>query len=406
MDLAELKRRLQEHQARRGRQGRRLLAVVILLAALAVIIRVILDPLATHFTRRELDQLSGYRGELERVHVTIFPPGYAVTHLKLWQDPSGSPRAPMFYADRVDVALDWRKLLHRRLAASVRVEDAKVIVARRETGGAERPPAAAPDLTEQLERIVALKVDRVEVLRSEVLFRDLAEPARPELWFHAIDAAVENLPTRPALAQGRPTTVSAHGALGRSGEVTLFVSADPFARPLSFAGRFALRGFQAAELYDLIAPKTKLEAARGTINVFAEFVSRAGEITGGIKPVLENVSVAPAEPDAGLWKRLEAWAADKTVHLFSDRVPERNAVATVIPIEGRLTDPDIQLWPTVFGVIRNAFVEGLSAGFAHLPPQTAPEKESVLKQAKRALQKDKGPPQAQPQGRRQPGASR
>jgi len=239
MDLAALKRRLQEHQERRTKYARRLLAFLIVLAALAVIIRVILDPVATHFTRRQLDELSGYRGELERVHVTLFPPGYTVTHLKLWQDPNGSPRAPMFYAGRVDVALAWRQLVHRLLAASVRVEDAKVIVARRERGGAERAPAAAPDLTEQLEKIVALKVDRVEALRSEVLFRDLTEPARPELWFHAIDAAVENLPTRPALAEGRPTTVSAHGALGRSGEVTLFVSADPFARPLSFAGRFS-----------------------------------------------------------------------------------------------------------------------------------------------------------------------
>jgi len=138
--------------------------------------------------------------------------------------------------------------------------------------------------------------------------------------------------------------------------------------------------------------------------VFAEFVARDGEINGGIKPVMENVSVAPAEPEPGLWKRLEAWAADESIHLFSDRVPERNAVATVIPIKGRLTDPDVQLAPTVFGVIRNAFVEGLSAGFAHLPPQTAPEKESVLTQAKRALQKNKGAPKAQPQGRRKAGA--
>jgi hypothetical protein len=39
-------------------------------------------------------------------------------------------------------------------------------------------------------------------------------------------------------------------------------------------------------------------------------------------------------------------------------------VLGVIPIQGRLDQPDIQIWPTILGVVRNAFVEGISAGFA------------------------------------------
>jgi hypothetical protein len=367
---------------------------VVLLAAVAVVIRLVVDPLATHFTRRQLDELQGYRGELGRVHVTLLPPGYTVTRLKLWEDPSGSPHAPLFYAERIRVGLAWRELLHGRLVGNARVEQAKAIIARREAEAKPKRPSPAPDLAPQLERITPLRIARVEVMRSELLFRDLTEPARPAVWLHRLDAAVENLATRPGLEHGRPTTLSAHGALGQSGDVSLFVSADPFAEPLSFAGRFEVRGFRAAELYDLVEPKTKLQTPEGTIDLFVEFVCRNGVVTGGIKPVLKNLKVEAADPS--VWKRLEAWAADKALHLFSDRVAERNAVATVIPIEGKLTDPDIQLWPAIFGVIRNAFVQGLSSGFAHLPPEQAGKKESVLTQGKHALQKSKGPPKAQP----------
>ena len=66
--------------------------------------------------------------------------------------------------------------------------------------------------------------------------------------------------------------------------------------------------------------------------------------------------------------------------IFSDRVPACNAVATVIPIKGNLTDPNIQLWPTIFGVVRNAFLEGLTSGYAHLPPDAAPGMEGAVKQ--------------------------
>jgi hypothetical protein len=101
-------------------------------------------------------------------------------------------------------------------------------------------------------------------------------------------------------------------------------------------------------------------------------------------------------PDVPIRQFVLTWVADISLRLFSDRVPGGTEVATVVPIEGRLDRPEVQLWPTVLGIVRNAFVEGISAGFAHLPPGVAPEKEGVLTQAKHALQKNQGPPKAQP----------
>jgi hypothetical protein len=155
-----------------------------------------------------------------------------------------------------------------------------------------------------------------------------------------------------------------------------------------------VRGWKVAELFDLIEPKTDLQTPAGTLDVFAEFKSAAGAITGGVKPVLKNVEVRPTEDNLG--NRLKAWIADKSIELFSDRVPGRNAVVTVVPIKGRLDDPDVQLWPTVLGVIRNAFVEGISSGFTHLPPRTAEKQQGKIEQVKKALDKDQGPPKAQP----------
>jgi len=219
-------------------------------------------------------------------------------------------------------------------------------------------------------------------------------PHAQQLWLHHLELVAQNLATRAELAKGRPATVNAHGTLGQSGDLDLFVSADPFASPLSFAGQLSEKGLRAAELYEFIEPKTHLQAGKGTIDVFAEFVSKGGMLTGGVKPVLKNIEIRPTE--SGLWDRMKAWLADKTIRTASDRVPDRNAVATTIPLKGRLTAPDLQLWPTVLGVVRNAFVQGLASGFENLPPPTAEKKEGPVQQTKNALKKDKGPPKAQP----------
>lgn len=396
-----LKDKLEQQRALSGKQRLRLVrAPLIILGiglALMLVIRLILDPVATHETRKALDQMNGFRGDFARVHVTLFGPGYEITKLKLVETArdSGEPlkEPPLLYVERAHLGISWRDLLHGKVVAALRLEHPKINIVQAKTP-AKATAKKAPDLSAQLQKIAGVKVDRVEVFGGEVAFRESGAPAGQELWLHRLELTAQNLATRAPLAKGRPATVSASGLLGRSGELTLFVSADPFANPLSFAGQTSVVGFRAVELSAFLEPKAHLQPKKGTIDVFAEFVSKNGMITGGVKPVLKNIDIGPTDP--GLWNHLKAWLADKTVEIASDRVPERNAVATTIPIKGKLTDPETQLWPTVLGVIRNAFVRGLESGFANVPPATAEKKEGAVVQAKNALKKDEGPPKAQP----------
>jgi hypothetical protein len=365
------------------------------LLAIVIVIRLILDPIAAHVTRKELNASDSMRGDFDRLHLTVFPPGYEIHRLKIDERVDRGWKHPLFYAERVKAGVDMGALLHGRLVARARIDDPKIIYTERQKTE-KKTPTAPPDLAPMLRKVLPARVDRLEVRNGEVLFRDLVDKGQPELWVHKIEVAVEDLATRRKLSGGAPATVSASAMLGRSGQVTMFVSANPFARPLAFAGRVEERGWELTELYDLVEPQTKLQPTRGTLDVFIEFKSREGRITGGVKPVLKNAEVKATE--GGVGNRLKAWLADEGLHIFSDRVPGRNAVATVIPIEGRLDQPDIQLWPTVMGVVRNAFVEGASASFRNVPPEKADTKEGVVGQVKHAVEKSAGPPKAQPTG--------
>ena len=363
---------------------------------LAILIRLVLDPIAAHSTHKALDASDAVSGDFEKVHVTVLPPGYEILHLKIIEARGGHWDQPLFYARRAAATVDWRRLLHAELTLSVRLDQPEIIVLAKEPPDTkqERPATPPFDIRASLQKLLPARANRVEVRDGEFLFRERASPRHPQIWVHHIELVVENVATRRGLAGGEPATVSARATLGHSGAATLFASADPFAAKPEFAGTLALRGWKVAELFDLEEPVTKLQTPDGTIGIFAKFKAHAGAISGGIKPVLKNIEVRPTEETSG--NRLKAWVADKGIRLFSDRIPDRNAVATVVPIEGRLDQPDIEIFPAILGVVRNAFVEGVSAGFAHLPPPAAPQKEGPLTQAKRSLQKDEGPPKAQP----------
>jgi hypothetical protein len=257
----------------------------------------------------------------------------------------------------------------------------------------ETPPAEIIDLAQELRKITPLDVDHIDILDGQVAFVDVSRKDRPELWLHDLQLSVENLTTRLHLADGRPALLTASGTLAHSGKLSIFITAEPFETGLTFSGRAAVVGLQTSELYRFIGPATDLHAPEGTIDIFVEFDCRNGELTGGVKPVLKNLKISPTNKNP--FAVIKAWAADLAVKIFSDRVQARNAVATVIPIKGNLSGPDVQLWPTIFGVLRNAFVEGLTSGYAHLPPATAPDKEGVIKQGAAALTGSE-PPKAQP----------
>jgi hypothetical protein len=389
--------------SRRSRKIARGFAIAgLVVVALLIVARLVLDPVATRQTRKALTNMKGFNGNFERVHVTVFPPQYTITRLALREEGPDEQREPMFYADTIHAGIDWRRLLHGKVGAGVRIMGPKATLgpARAEKAAekaeekVEKGAHRAPDVSRQLADVIPFQIERVEVFDGEVLFRDVNAPGRPEVWLHDVALVAQNLASRKSLAAARPATVSGRGVVGKSGHMDLFVSADPLASPLAFAGRFELVGLRTAELYRMIEPKTKLQAPAGTLDLFAEFRAMDGRIRGGIKPVLKNVEVRPAED--GVWDRVKAWAANLGVKLASDRVPERNAVATTIPIEGKLVDPDVQLWPAVLGVVRNAFIEGVASGFSNLPPPQASHPEAPLEQAKKALDKDAAAPKAQP----------
>src|SRR5688572_8738190 len=391
-------------RGRRRAWPRRTLIVLLVLLVLAVVVRVVLDPIAEHYTREALAGAKGMESKFESVHVTVFPPGYEIHGLQVVEKPGGTWKRPLFDVERAAISVYWRRLFRGQIATELRLDEPKIRITQHSEAPAEvekevekRKPESASDVPAKLNAIMPARVERIEVRRGSFSFRDADSKKQPGIALSRIEMAVENLATRAELTEGRPATASLSAVLGKSGDLSGFVSADLFAKQLNIAGNMALRGWQVKELYELEKANTGLQTPQGTLDMFTDFKVKNGNISGGVKPVLKNVEVRPTEENLG--NKIKAWAADTALDLFSDDVPGRDAVATVVPIQGKIDDPQAQVWPTVLSIVRNAFVQGIASGFAHLPPPRSGDKDSVITQAAEALTKDNGPAKAQPEGK-------
>jgi hypothetical protein len=363
-------------------------------AAVALVAYLGLQPLARYLTRDALGKLDGYRAEFADAGVSIIPLHYWIGGLKIWEAPKSKAKVdkpPILALRHLEAGFSWRKLWHRQLLLSVWADEMSLHLV--ETPAERNPAKKALPLADQLRAVIPLEMDRGEIKRSEAIYVFGADRHMPSIRLTEIEATLENLVTRADLEEGTAALAYA-SKVQETGALTVFVTADPLEKALTFAGEAKLEKLPVAQLAPVVEAKTGLKPTRGTLDVLARFECKGGRLRGGIKPILRDVNVDSI--DDSLVGNLEAGLADAALKIFSDRVPNRDAIATVIPIEGTLDKPDIQLWPTVLGVIRNAFVEGFSETYRRLPPPQEKAKPAILSQIVSALSKSSPPPEANP----------
>lgn len=354
----------------------RWLVVVAVLALLVLGARASIDPLARHFTQSGLDKMEGFEGSFTDVSLSVFAFTYTIEGLSIVEKLPDGRRPEVLHVEKARSRVLWRNLLHGTIIGMARLEGARVRVViapgeepkEVEAERAIEEPPKPWELDEAIQEVVPFKLERIEVLDGDLTIVDGSREPPPELRFPHLEAAIENFTTRRALAEGQPMTVALRCGLQQSGDLQLFLTVDPLADELTFAGEARLKGLQVREVRDyVIAATGGLELPQGEFDCYASFQCKDGHLQGGVKPLLKNAEIEAADDDLGT--KLKALLADAGIALFSDRVPDRGAAAAVVPIDGHVTGPDVELWPTIFSLLRNAFVVGLSESFRGLPPQ-------------------------------------
>jgi hypothetical protein len=230
----------------------------------------------------------------------------------------------------------------------------------------------APKAGSGLERLAPLGVDRAQVRHGEILFVDARDPRTPILRLHGLELAMENLGSRRPLRERQPTVITASATLQRTGKVSVFATADPLAAKPTFAGRGKLTGLRFDELRSLVAAKSDVAPSKGALDMIVGFQAVEGRISGDVRPILSGAGTRPAEP--GILAKLKSMMADASLDVFSADVPGgADATATTIPMVGTVKNPRAHPVAAIAGVLRNAFVVGLSAAFRGPPSRATNE---------------------------------
>ncbi len=326
------------------------LVALAIFGVLLVGVRVVAHPVARWQTRRWLEKLNGVQGDFLDAQLSFFPLVYRVTHLKLSQ-PERQTKDPLFYADNVSLQVLWGKLLGGHLVTRVDARGVKVVLEQPTPGQAARLP--------ELSKLIPVEVvlDRLQAKDGEVLYVWVHQKYRPTLWFHNIEATLENLGSRPNITSG-PMTLAASGIVQRKGRMSVVVQAAPFAMAPSFAGGAELEGFDVSQINALIDSQNDVKLSPGLFSMRMSFESNQGKLTGQVDPHLETSEIVPHDASVGSAFR----ALLGRLSMAISTPTEGTTPSGVILIRDELTRPDQQLLLTMEKVVENGFLLGLQEG--------------------------------------------
>ena len=125
------------------------------------------------------------------------------------------------------------------------------------------------------------------------------------------------------------------------------------------------------KMNDLLRATAKFDVAAGHLSVFSEATVKNGQIQGYVKPLFKDLKVYEKGKDADktFGQKVKEKAIDVAGKVLKNH--PRKEVATVVPIAGPIENPQAGTWPTIAGLIRNAFFKAILPGFEREREQVA-----------------------------------
>jgi hypothetical protein len=207
---------------------------------------------------------------------------------------------------------------------------------------------------------VLLRARRISATGATVGFVNEEATPRYRVFLADTDLVIENFSNHRTEGTA---TARLDGRFMGSGRTSVSAAFRPEVEGPDFDLDVRVENTDMKSMNDLLRAHAEMDVVSGVFSVFSEVRVKDDRIKGYVKPLFRDLDVYdPAQDeDKSLGRKLKEKAADLIGKVLRNR--PREEVATVVPIEGKVQDPEASTWQTLLGLIENAFFEAILPGF-------------------------------------------
>jgi hypothetical protein len=327
------------------------LLVLVLLVGLGSLL---LPGFVRDYVNRVLDQNEQYAGVIGEVHLQPWRGAYSIEDVRVSKTTGNIP-VPFFTAERIDFAIETRALLRGKLVGRIRVIKPEINFVDAESGSALSQTGAGGPWLAIIRDLYPFKINSAEIVDGNVHFRAFETEPSVDVYLSHVEGTIENLTNIHDELTPLFSTVTVKAMAMDQARFEYEMKLDPFSYRPSFQLALRLLGLDVTKTNALARAYGNFDFESGWFDLVAELDAKEGAVTGYVKPLFRNLKVFDLRKDSrnplqAFWEALVGIAATVLKN------QQRDQVGTLIPISGRLDDPNADYLATVGNLLRNAFV--------------------------------------------------
>lgn len=325
-----------------------LLILLILIAA-----RIALPFWVEDYVNRTLRDLPGYSGSITDVDINLYRGAYRIDSLVI--DKVDSTNSVPFLGVRtIDLSVEWSALLNGALVGEVvLIEPVLNFVAD------DQDPEYGQDVdwTEPIKELLPIRINRFAIERGSIHYVDPHSSPQIDLPLHNLDLEILNITNAEHSEEDLPSPITLSGTSVGGGTVSIDARANLIRQIPDLDLNFEFESVHLPALNEFMEAYANVNAEEGEFNLYSEIVIDEGQLEGYVRPVIRGLKVINLK-EGNVLENIWEGIVGLTAELFENQSEDQ--IATEVPLEGDLNNPDTGTWPAVWNVFRNAFVEAFS----------------------------------------------
>ena len=332
-----------------------LIAVILVL----VIIRLILPSLVKRYVNKTLDGLDGYSGHVEDIDLNLYRGAYIIQGVDIVKTGDSIP-VPFLSVNQIDLSVHWNALFKGTIAGEVIFYHPVLNFATSKEGNENvSQDGSGADWVETLDELMPLQINRFEIINGKLSYKDFTTEPKVDIGISDLDLLAENLSNVEDKEKDLPSSLSLTGTSIGNGRLNIQAKLNILKTVPDFDFDLKFEQVDLPSLNDFIKAYTKVDVEKGTFSLYSEMAADSGMVKGYIKPVIEDMQVLNWEDENDSFLNT-VWQS--VVGLFTSifKNQPKDRFATQTPVEGDLNNLDVGVWPAVWNIFKNAFIEAIT----------------------------------------------
>jgi hypothetical protein len=321
---------------------------------LAVTIIVLLPILLRRRFNRLLGRSDDFIGRVDRVTINLFASRVNVYDVRV--DSRRTPgHEPVVFIPHIVIDFQWPALFRRMRDLTIQVNEPRVVMVEDKHLETPAVPGKEPaNLKNLLSKLPAFHAD-IEVRDGSFQYIGTVADVPADIPITSLYFTIHSLTNRSIPKHISPIEAT---ATVFEGHAVLHANLLPLADTLTFAVTLELQGVNLVLLNNFLRRYARVDVSHGRLDVYGELGVAAGVFKGYIKPIFKNLDfTGTSDRRDGFFQKV--WERGVALGLKLLENHRKGEIATKIPFQGTLENPNVSIGAALVGIFKNAFIRSV-----------------------------------------------